>query len=119
MDLFNQIRHNQSTTVRGFGLNVDDKFITVPARQLNAPNIQYANSKTVTPFKGAWNMDDRRNQIENCTFLITNTDREWGILNTNVGEKIKFKTTASELHEFTKKVDFTKILSLHQKLIAL
>lgn len=111
MNLIEQINHNGSQTIGGFGLNVDAKFVKVPARQLDAPSIEYANFKMVQPFKGAWNMEDRKNQIENC-FLMAETNAKWGILNTNVGQRQRFPTTSYELNKLTKMVRFVGILNL-------
>lgn len=77
MELVNTISHNSSKTIQGFGINVDNKFIDVTARQLDPPQIQYKNSKLVKPKNGVWNMLDSE-------FLITDSPPggfKWGILN--------------------------------------
>lgn len=92
--MLNQISHNQSPTIKGFGLSLDEKFVKVPARLLDAPKIQYANG-TVQPQKGVW-------RGENMKFLIpmgTNTCKiKWGILNTN------FRTSENDINEFASMV---------------
>lgn len=79
MDVFGQVNHNNSKIIQGFGINVDSKFIEVPARKLLAPTIQYKNC-TITPKNGVWNPV----QME---FLITEpapaSGVEWGVLNTD------------------------------------
>lgn len=91
MNLINQIKHNQSTTLKGFNLSVDTKFITVPARLLPPPTIQYANTK-VTPSRGVW-------RGEGQEFLIPESAK-WGILNTNL------RTRQSELDDLIRMVRF-------------
>lgn len=94
MNLLNQIRHNNSSTIRGFGLKVDPNFIKVPARQLDAPGIQYQNS-VVRPSRGVW-----RN--ENVQFLLPETATAWSILCTNA------RTKPFELSEFARMVNRNK-----------
>lgn len=105
MNLINQIHHNQSPTIKGFGLSLDEKFVKVPARLLDAPKIQYANG-TVQPQKGAW-------RGENMKFLDpmgTNTCKiKWGILNTN------YRTNDIEIKEFASMVWIIRVLQFISK----
>lgn len=74
MNLINQIKHNESRTIQGFGLEVDKNFIKVDARQLEPPKIQYGN-RTIEPTKGVW-------RGESMEFLIPSEYvQKWGILN--------------------------------------
>lgn len=95
MNLLNQIRHNNSSTIRGFGLEVDPNFIKVQARQLDAPGIQYRNS-VVRPNRGVW-------RSENVQFLLPETATAWSILCTNA------RTKPFELSEFARMVNRNKI----------
>lgn len=91
----NQIRHNQSSTVRGFGLQVDANFAKVPARLLDPPAIQYKNRK-ITPSRGVW-------RGENMEFLMPEAANEWGILNTN------FRTKQNELNDLAGMVKLNEL----------
>lgn len=95
MKLLKQIRHNESPTINGFGLNVDDKFVSVPARQLEAPNIEYANKKLVPVLKGVW-------KGESMPFLIPESAKQWGILNTSS------RTPRNELEDLIRMVGLFK-----------
>lgn len=99
MKLVEQIRHNQSSTVKGFGLQVDLNFAKVPARLLDPPVIQYKNRK-VTPSRGVW-------RGENMEFLMPEVANEWGILNTN------FRTKQNELNEFAKMVKLNELKNIN------
>lgn len=101
MDLLSQITHNQSPIIRGFGIGVDNEFMKVDARRLDAPKIVYANSKIVTPAKGVW-------AGENMQFLMPNTGVQYSILCTNV------RTRRNELEEFAKMVRIRKPNHLHR-----
>lgn len=106
MNLINQIGHNQSPTIKGFGLSLDEKFVKVQARLLDAPKIEYAKG-TVQPQKGAW-------RGENMEFLIpmgTNTCKiTWGILNTN-------SRTSENINEFAKMVWIIQTLQFISKFL--
>lgn len=93
MNLLNQINHNQSPIIKGFGLGIDANFAKVPARQLDAPGIQYAGNKVAKPSRGVW-----RN--ENMEFLIPEAATEWSILNTNS------RTRQNELEDLARMVSF-------------
>lgn len=87
MDLLNQIRHNQSSIIKGFGLSVGTDFTKAPARLLDAPNIQYGN-KMITPSRGVW-------RGENMLFLRPESGKvQWAILNTHN------RTSQRDLEEF-------------------
>lgn len=92
MDLVNQIRHNNSATIRGFGIGVDTTFTKVPARQLETPGIQYANGMQ-KPARGVW-------RFENMKFLMPQQATAWTILNTN------YRTRPNELNELGNMVKF-------------
>lgn len=91
LNLLNQIRHNNSPTIRGFGLGIEADFAKVPARLLDAPGIQYGNNRVTRPLKGVW-------KNENMQFLMPEAATEWSILNTN------FRTRQNELDEFARMV---------------
>lgn len=92
MDLVNQIKHNQSKTIQGFGLNVGNDFVKAPARLLDAPKIQYAANKIVQPQRGVWSS-------ERMEFLITDNSKvTWGILNTS------FRTKPNEVDDLARMV---------------
>lgn len=90
MDLLRQIKHNNSSTIQGFGLGIETEFTKVPARLLDAPNIQYGN-KIVTPSKGVW-------RGESMQFLFPEEATAWSILNTN------YRTRMNELQELAQMV---------------
>lgn len=83
MDLVDEIEHNQSPTIKGFGISLDTNFVQVNGRLLDAPRIQYANGVT-KPTKGVWNMVDIKNQ--NLKYLLPKTNSKWGILNVHFKE---------------------------------
>lgn len=74
--MLEQIRHNQSPIIRGFGLEVDAHFAKVQARRLTAPGIVYGNNKQVEVRNGAW-------RGEGMPFLIPESANKWAILNVN------------------------------------
>lgn len=91
MDLINQIKHNQSPIIKGFGLSLGTDFVKVPPRLLDPPKIQYKN-KTLQPQKGVW-------RGEGMEFLVPKyTATKWGILNTN------FRTQQNELNDLAGQV---------------
>lgn len=98
MDLVNQIRHNNSSTIQGFGLGIDTNFTKVPARQLEAPKIQYGN-RTLVPSRGVW-------RGEGMQFLMPERATAWSILNTN------FRTKQNELNDLAQMVgnEFDKLV---------
>lgn len=76
----NSIQYNRSENLAAFGIRVDDsKFVQVPARQLQPPNIVYSNG-AVTPSKGQWQMNFGR---MNKTFLNAAKCLKWCVLNTD------------------------------------
>lgn len=50
----NEINHNQSPIIRGFGLQLDMNFAKVQGRCLEAPKIQYAGNRLVEVKNGVW-----------------------------------------------------------------
>lgn len=58
MNMLRQITHNQSPTLKQFGIQVGTEFTNVPARILTAPTLEYSNNKTVVPAKGQWRVDN-------------------------------------------------------------
>lgn len=76
MELINKVKHNQSPIIRGFGIEVDTNFATVPARCLEAPKIQYADNKVVNVKNGVWSG-------QGMPFLIPESANKWAILNAN------------------------------------
>lgn len=92
MDLVNQIKHNQSATIQGFGLSLGNDFVKAPARLLDAPKIQYAANQFVQPQKGVWSS-------ERMEFLITDDSKvTWGILNTS------YRTKPNEVDDLARMV---------------
>lgn len=82
MNVFDVVNHNQLPVIKGFGIEVDKKFIKVLARKLDTPTIQYKNA-TIKPKNGYWNP-------VNMKFLLTEISKtgvEWGILNADIGIK--------------------------------
>lgn len=96
MELLQQIRHNQSPTINGFGLQVESDFAKVPARQLEPPMIQYAK-QTIKPAKGVW-------RGEGMEFLHPQSAARWGIINTN------YRTQQNELNDFARMVRLLQCL---------
>lgn len=87
MELLQKIKHNDCSTIKEFGINIGLDFAKVPARQLEAPGIQYKN-RSIKPVRGVW-------RAENEQFLMTDEKViEWTILNTN------YRTRYNELTEF-------------------
>lgn len=95
MNLLNQIQHNRSGVINGFGLSIAGDFTKVPARQLEAPGIQYGQNRIVQPSRGVWNIDRQQ-------FLqpINDSCVPWSIINTN------FRTGMNELQELAEMVSF-------------
>lgn len=89
MALLNQVKHNQSPVIRGFGLEIDTNFAKVPARCLDAPKIQYAGNKLVEVKNGVW-------RGESMPFLIPESANKWAILNCN------FRTRSDELKDLAR-----------------
>lgn len=81
IDLLKKVTHNSSETIKGFGLQVDTKFINVPARQLAAPTIEYKNSQKAGVTRGAWRSDNL--QYLKTYATSTNIDIKWSIINTD------------------------------------
>ena len=99
MNLLNEIRHNNSQTINGFGLGIDANFAKVPARLLNAPDIQYKNG-IQKPSRGVW-------KGERMEFLVPQAATEWSILNTN------FRTKPNELNEFVGMVSLSGLMNIN------
>lgn len=91
MALLDQIKHNQSPIIRGFGLEVDSDFAKVQARCLAAPTIEYANNKLIQVRNGVW-------RGEGMPFLIPESANKWAILNANQ------RTRNDELNELAASV---------------
>lgn len=82
--LLEAINHNASPSFQASGIQMDTKFTEVPARQLDAPLIEYKDRKIVKPQNGAWRMDGDRVRNEHVKFLkIDSPDIKWSILNTD------------------------------------
>lgn len=73
MDMLKRIAHNESPTLKQFGIEVGSGFTNVPARVLPAPVLEYQNNKTVMPAKGQW-------RIDNLQFLQPVTLTRYGVL---------------------------------------
>lgn len=93
MALLDQIKHNQSPIIQGFGLELDTNFAKVPARCLDPPKIQYAGNKLVEVKNGVW-------RGEGMPFLIPESANKWAILNANQC------TRDDELKDFSRIVSF-------------
>jgi len=94
MQLVNEISHNRSPIIRGFGLEVDMNFAKVQARCLIAPRIQYAQNKSVEVTNGVW-------RGEGMPFLLPESANKWAILNANP------RTRNIELQELSDSVRFS------------
>lgn len=57
MDMLQKIAHNQSSTLKQFGISVGSEFSRIPARILDAPTLEYKNGRTIVPSKGQWRID--------------------------------------------------------------
>lgn len=75
-NLLNQVKHNNSSIIQNFGLQLDMNFAKVPARLLDAPLIEYSDHKTERVVAGVW-------RGEGKPFLIPESANRWAILNTN------------------------------------
>lgn len=73
MDMLQRIAHNQSPTLKQFGVRVGSEFAQIPARVLNTPELEYKNGKTVIPVQGRWRTD-------NTQFLITKPLSKYAVL---------------------------------------
>lgn len=92
LDLINQIKHNQSPTIKGFGLSLGTDFVKVSARLLDPPKIQYGKNISLQPKRGVWTGEGKE-------FLVPKyTPTKWGILNTN------FRTQQNELNDLAGQV---------------
>lgn len=89
MDMINNIRHNDSTIIKGFGIDINNQFTKVPARQLNAPAIEYANRRTENVVNGVWKIDRQE-------FLQPQSPLKYACINLN------FRTADSEVFELCK-----------------
>lgn len=72
LNILNQIKYNDASSVRGFGLKVDDKFAEIPARILEPPMLQYKD-RTIRPQRGEW-------RPENMHFITPKEAVQWGVL---------------------------------------
>lgn len=90
MDLLRTISHNNAPIIQGFGLQIATDFAKVPARKLDAPEIQYQNS-CARVNKGVW-------KIENQQFLIPEKASNWAIIN------FSNRTRRNHLDELAKQV---------------
>lgn len=75
------IGHNNCVTIRAFGLCVDENFAFVPARQLDAPLMEYRDRKMMKPKNGEWQMNYGPDQME--VLSTSPTSFSWSILNTD------------------------------------
>ncbi|XP_037047779.1 protein argonaute-2 isoform X2 [Bradysia coprophila] len=57
MEMLQRIAHNQSPTLKEFGIEVGNGFTNVPARILPAPTLEYKDNRTIVPAKGQWRID--------------------------------------------------------------
>lgn len=73
MDMLKRIAHNQSPTLKQFGIQVGTGFTNVPARILPAPKLQYSNDRTIVPVKGQW-------RVDNLQFLQPQTLTKYAVL---------------------------------------
>ncbi|XP_053668038.1 protein argonaute-2-like [Anopheles marshallii] len=78
-ELTSMMRYNACPTLLDFGIAVGNEFEKVPARIIDAPPIEYATNKTITPMSGVWKSEK---------FLQPGTERagsrepiRWRILN--------------------------------------
>lgn len=91
MNLINQIKHNESPTIQGFGLHVDPNFIKVDARQLEPPKIQYGN-RIIEPMKGVWRGESMQ------FFLPSENVQKWGILNASRAQHSQLDKLVQMVH---------------------
>lgn len=71
-NILNQIKYNDADSVKGFGLRVGEQFAEIPARILDAPQLQYKN-KTIQPARGEW-------RAEGFEFIVPERAVNWGVL---------------------------------------
>ncbi|KAG8691771.1 hypothetical protein FRC11_010125 [Ceratobasidium sp. 423] len=57
---FQQLQYNQSDYLRGAGVQVDREPITIPARVLNPPQIEFGGGQALDVRFGAWNMVQKK-----------------------------------------------------------
>lgn len=76
MSLITQLKVNQSRMVKGFGLEIDDKFSEVNARILDPPSLKYGNNRVLTPVNGVW----RGEQIPFLQPVTGKPKITWGVL---------------------------------------
>ncbi|CEL59560.1 Protein argonaute-2 (Fragment) OS=Oryctolagus cuniculus GN=EIF2C2 PE=1 SV=2 [Rhizoctonia solani AG-1 IB] len=53
---FQQLQYNQSDYLRGAGVQVEQRPVTVDARVLNPPQIEFGDRQTLSVSNGTWNM---------------------------------------------------------------
>lgn len=74
LDLLRYFNHNIDPTISRFGIHIAGDFITVNTRLLPAPQLEYRNSRYLSPMNGSWRSD-------RCQFLITRQKaHKWAIL---------------------------------------
>lgn len=57
-NLLQAFPHNKSPVIKGFGISVGDQFVSLDARVMPAPIIEYSAARTVTPARGVWRGDN-------------------------------------------------------------
>lgn len=76
-----EIGHNQCATIEAFGLKLDNNLMHTPARQLDAPLVEYRDRKTIKPKNGGWSMKFGVDELQ-VVSTSTNDRFKWTILNT-------------------------------------
>ncbi|KAH8327411.1 hypothetical protein KR074_011058, partial [Drosophila pseudoananassae] len=74
MHLLEFFKHNLDPTISRFGIRINNDFIVVHTRTLNAPQLEYKDNRWASPRNGSWRMD-------NLKFLEPKSkSHKWAIL---------------------------------------
>lgn len=57
-NLLQAFPHNKSPVIKGFGISVGDQFVSLDARVMPPPTIEYSAARTVNPARGVWRGDN-------------------------------------------------------------
>lgn len=96
LDILNKLQPGNSETVRQFGLQVSNTFISVNARILNPPTLEYGQRRTIIPKDGVW-------RGEGVPFISPQVAPVWGCL------IMDDRTRKNDVEEFCKMVCYFKL----------
>ncbi|XP_050439319.1 protein argonaute-2-like [Adelges cooleyi] len=68
------IKYNQDPVLKEFGIEIQEKFATVPARVLDQPTLSYHAQKEIKPRGGVWRADRFRESVTLNRWVVLNLD---------------------------------------------